>query len=73
MDAAILEKQALLLPETERAVLVERLMESFSPYPSALKEKWIQEANARMRALGEGKITSVDGEQAMTELRERFS
>jgi len=73
MDAAILEKEALLLPETVRAVLVERLLESITPLPAALRSAWIQEADERMRAFRDGEITAVDGPQAMTELRSRFS
>ncbi len=73
MDAAILEKEALLLPDTERALLVERLMESISPSPSALREAWVREADERMRAFRDGEISAVDGPQAMAELRSRFS
>jgi len=73
MDAAILEKEALLLPDTERALLVERLMESISPSPSALREAWVREADERMRAFRDGEISAVDGPQAMAALRSRFS
>lgn len=73
MDAAILEKEALLLPDTERALLVERLMESISPCSSALREAWVREADERMRAFRDGEISAVDGPQAMAELRSRFS
>lgn len=73
MDAAILEKEALLLPDTERALLVERLMESISPSPSALLEDWVREADERGRAFRDGEISVVDGPQAMAELRARFS
>lgn len=73
MDAAILEKEALLLPVAERAVLVERLMESLSPCPSAVREAWIREADERMRAFRAGEITTVDGPKAMAELRKRYS
>ncbi len=73
MDAAILEKEALLLPDTERALLVERLMESISPSPSALREAWVREADERMRAFRDGEISAVNGPQAMAELRSRFS
>lgn len=72
MDAAILEKEALLLPDTERAVLVERLIESISPSPSALREAWIREADERMQAFRDGKISTVNGPQAMADLRAKF-
>jgi len=73
MDAAILEMEALLLPDTERALLVERLMESLSPSPSALRAAWVREADERMRAFRDGEISAVDGSQAMADLRSRFS
>jgi len=73
MDAAILEKEALLLPDTERALLVERLIESISPCPSALREAWVREADERMRAFCDGEISAVDGPQAMADIRSQFS
>jgi putative addiction module component (TIGR02574 family) len=73
MDAAILEKEALLLPDTERALLVERLMESICPSSSALRGAWVREADERIRAFRDGEISAVDGPQAMAELRLRFS
>ncbi len=73
MDAAILEKEALLLPDSERALLVERLMESISPLPASLRAAWVREADERMRAFRDGEISAVDGRQAMADLRSRFS
>jgi putative addiction module component (TIGR02574 family) len=69
MDAATLEKEALLLPDTERTLLVERLMESISPSPSTLREAWVREADERMRAFRDGEISAVEDPQAMEELR----
>jgi hypothetical protein len=73
MDAVILEKAALLLPEAQRALLAERLLESISPSSLVFREAWIQEADERMRAFRAGEITAVDGPKAMAELRERYS
>ena len=61
-----------MLPDTERAMLVERLLESISPCPSPLREAWVREADERMRAFRDGEISAVDGPQAMAELRSRF-
>ena len=50
MDIAILEKEALLLPEHARAVLANRLIERISPtYPSLL-DAWITESESRLDA-----------------------
>lgn len=72
MDAAILEKEAPLLPDIERAVLVERLIESISPSSSALRKVWIREADERMTAFRDEKISAVDGPQATADLRAKF-
>jgi hypothetical protein len=73
MDVAILEKEALLLPETERAILAERLLESISHSTSTLRESWVREADERMQAFRSGNLTAVDGPQAMADLRSRFA
>jgi len=72
MDAAILEKEALRLPETARAVLADRLLESISHKPAGLEAAWIREADSRMEAFVEGRIAAVSGPEAMAELRAGF-
>ena len=72
MDAAILEKEALQLPEIARALLADRLLESISHKPAGLEAAWIREADSRMDAFEEGRITAVAGPEAMAELRACF-
>ncbi len=72
MDAVIIEKEAMQLPESERAVLADRLLESISPTSSELRGKWVQEADERMRAYRDGEIEAIDGPSAMAELRSQF-
>lgn len=72
MEAAIIEKEALLLPDSERAVLVDRLLESLSHRPAALEDAWLREADSRMAAFREGRIEAVSGLEAMAELRAGF-
>ena len=72
MDAAILEKEALLLPDRERAVLVDRLLESLSRRSSDLEAAWIREVDRRLDAFGKGRIGAISGPEAMSELRARF-
>ena len=71
MDAIILEKEALQLPEAQRALLADRLLESIYKRSPELQELWIREAESRMTAFREGKIKAVDGPQAMADLRTR--
>jgi len=73
MDAAIIEKEALQLTESERAVLADRLLESLSATPAEIREAWVRESEARLQAFREGKVTAVDGPQAMAQLRSRFA
>ncbi len=60
------------LPESERAVLADRLLESITPTSSELQEKWVQEADERMRAFRAGEIEAINGPSAMAELRSQF-
>jgi len=71
MDAALLEREALLFPDAERAFLVERLMESISRTPTELRAAWVREADERMQAFREGKISAVEGLRAIAGLRSR--
>lgn len=73
MDSAIIEKEALLLPDSQRALLADRLLESISVVPIELKEEWIRELDSRMDAYQRGEIEAVDGPAAMAELRSRFN
>ena len=72
MDAAILEKEALLLPDCERAVLVDRLLGSLSGGASGLESAWVREADRRVEAFRAGLIEAVPGSEAMADLRTRF-
>lgn len=72
IDTAIIEKEAMQLPEADRALLADRLIRSLSRTPSALTDAWIDEADSRMNAYHAGRITAVDGPKAIAELRSRF-
>ncbi|MEZ0389372.1 MAG: addiction module protein [Verrucomicrobium sp.] len=72
MDVAIIEKEALLLPEGQRALLADRLLESLSPIPSKLQEAWIKESDSRMSAFRAGEILALDGPHTISTLRARF-
>jgi putative addiction module component (TIGR02574 family) len=72
MEAAMIEKEALQLPDVERAVLVDRLLESLSRRPAALEAAWLREADSRMKGFQEGGIAAVSGPDAMADLRNEF-
>jgi putative addiction module component (TIGR02574 family) len=71
IDTAIIEKQAMQLPDVDRALLADRLIESLSRVPEMLKDAWVAESDSRMAAYRNGDIAAVDGPKAMAELRSR--
>ena len=73
MDAAIIEKEAMNLPDSERAVLADRLISSLRPVPEDLKEAWVSEADSRMEGFRDGEISAIDGPEAMADLKARFT
>ena len=72
MDAIIIEKEALQLPEAERALLADKLLESISRISSETRESWIKESQSRMQAFLEGKVDAVEGPKAIADLQARF-
>jgi hypothetical protein len=72
MDAAIIEKNAMLLSEAQRALLAERLLESINPTSESLRSAWVRESDDRLSSYRKGEVSAVDGPQGMADLRERF-
>ena len=72
MDAALLRKEVLQLPDGDRALLADSLLASLSPTPVALQEAWIREADERLEVFRKGRITAVDGPSALADLKARF-
>ncbi|MEO5913363.1 MAG: addiction module protein [Luteolibacter sp.] len=68
----MIEKEALQLSESERALLADRLLESLSHRSAEMDATWVREADSRMAAFREGKVKAVAGPEAMAELRKRF-
>ena len=73
MDAVILEKEALSLPEHARTILADRLIESISPTPPSLLDAWIAESENRLDAFERGEIEAIDGQEALKALRDSLS
>lgn len=72
-DAAIIEEEALQLPDNQRALLADRLLSSLSPTPDSVVNAWVAEATDRMEAFKRGDISAVEGEAAMADLKKRFA
>jgi len=69
MDLAVIEKEAMLLPDTERAVLVDRLLASLNPAVQDQRLQWATEAESRFKAYQNGELAAVDGPQFIAGLR----
>ena len=67
-----LEAQVLNLGPTERAHLLERLIDSFEP-ESKIRDAWIAEARRRHEEIGSGKVDLVPGAEAVARIRARIS
>lgn len=72
MDAAVLQKEALQLPDKDRALLADTLLASLSPTPPEVEAAWAREADERLQAFRAGKIEAVDGRSALAEVKAKF-
>lgn len=73
MELPAVEKEALLLPDPERALLADRLLASLSTVSDTVRQQWIAESESRLEAYRNGQITAVDGPAALASLRARFA
>ena len=67
-----LEVQILGLGPTERAHLLERLIDSFEP-ESKVRDAWIAEARRRHDEVKSGKVVPVPGMEAIARIRARIA
>jgi putative addiction module component (TIGR02574 family) len=73
MDSILLKQEALKLSPYERAQLVDALLESLDLAAQAeIDRAWLEESKDRVKAFQAGDIKAVDGETALTELREKL-
>lgn len=61
MDAALLDK-ALKMPPNERVTFAELILASIEYEEDEIRQSWIQEVNARMKAFNEGRAKLLDFE-----------
>ena len=67
-----LEVLVLSLGPTERAHLLDRLIDSFEP-ESKVRDAWIAEARRRHEEVNSGKVTPVPGAEAVARIRARIA
>jgi len=61
-------RQAMQLPISERAALIENLIVSLDKPDSAVDILWLKEAESRLAAYRSGQLGVVDAEQVFAEL-----
>lgn len=63
-------QQALLLPAEEKAILIDRLLQTFDTETlSDWEEMWFEEAERRYRELKEGKAEGIPAEEVFAGIR----
>jgi putative addiction module component (TIGR02574 family) len=67
-----LEAEILNLGPTERAHLLERLIESFEP-SSKIQDAWVSEALRREAEVQAGKVSLVLGQETVARIRARLA
>lgn len=71
-QTAELIEMAEMLPIDEKALLVDRLLESMFPRQKEIDELWAIEAERRVEDVRSGKVKTIPGEQVFAEIEERF-
>jgi putative addiction module component (TIGR02574 family) len=63
--------EAMNLSPSERAELVDRLINSLAPIEPDIEAAWTMEAEDRLRAYEAGEIKSTDGDEVLRRIQER--
>ena len=70
MNYSTLEQTVLGLPKTERAHLLQLLLDSLdTPSENEVQEAWLAQANRRAAEIDSGKVILVSGEQLEKEVQ----
>ena len=67
-------QEVLALSDEEKALLADRLVESLDPAEgSKIHNLWAEEAQRRLRELRSGAVKAISGEEAVAQLREKYT
>ncbi|MHA1795622.1 MAG: addiction module protein [Promethearchaeota archaeon] len=65
--------EILRLPSNLRSQLIEELIKSLNvPIQPEIDQIWAEEAEKRVQAIQSGKITLIDGEEVINQMRKRI-
>ena len=74
MDQALLEKEALRLPASERALLADALLASLDNEASQkIEAAWADLAEKRLEAFKRGEECALEGPAVLANLRSKFA
>ena len=65
-------EMAEALPIDEKALLVDRLLDSMYPHQEEIDELWRIEAERRVEEVRSGKVKTIPGEEVFEEIEKRF-
>ncbi|MFT3746279.1 MAG: addiction module protein [Pyrinomonadaceae bacterium] len=65
-------EMAEILPIDEKAMLVDRLLDSMYPRQKEIDELWKIEAERRVEEVRSGKVKTIPGEEVFAEIERRF-
>jgi putative addiction module component (TIGR02574 family) len=69
MDSATLANEALKLPASDRAQIIDALWRSLDPAEqSTIDQAWLKESSDRLQAYREGKLQARDGEESLRDI-----
>ena len=69
MEAVLIEKEALRLTLTERALLADHLLQTLGSEDDTIMKAWADEAERRRGMLINGQIEAFDGKSVVESLR----
>ena len=67
-SAEELVSSAKRLPPSERAALIEALLDSMDAPDAVVDERWVEEAESRTKAFDAGDLESIDAEVVVSRL-----
>lgn len=71
-QAMDLMEMAEALPVDEKAMLIDRLLDSMYPRQAEIDELWKVEAERRVEEVRSGKVQTIPGETVFEEIEKRF-
>ena len=73
MDAAVIEKEAMNLPDTERALLADRLLQTLGTEDERRLKRWVDEAESRLEGIRAGRLETDSSDAVLARLRATVS